>query len=137
MSSNGFLTELRLESLPVLRFSGGRIKLCRACLIMSSGRSWYVESSDGRAAVLLLRHKSFWWSGFAGITLQTGDSKRRVLWFFRRRGDGRCAAAWRRMRVHFGFRELPEFLSLAENFRVSGGSIYSSLMSESEDGGVV
>jgi len=37
----------------------------------------------------------------------------------------------------FGFRELPEFLSLAENFRVSGGSIYSSLMSESEDGGVV
>ena len=103
MSSNGFLTELRLESLPQLRFAHGRIQHRRASLVLTPSRSWHLESSGGRAAVLLLRHKSFGWSGLAGITLQTGDSKRRVLWFFRRRGDVRRIAIWRRMRVHFRF----------------------------------
>lgn len=103
MSSNGFLSKTRLKSLPALRISRGRIERFQPCLVLTADRSWYLESSEGRAAVVLLRHKSFWWSGFAGITLQTGDNKCRILWFIRRRADGSDAVNWRRMRVHFRF----------------------------------
>jgi hypothetical protein len=96
MSSNGFSGTTVLESLSLSRCFAGCILGSQQALVLTQGR-WFLQSSGGRSAVLLLRHKSFWWSWIACISLQTVEKQSQVLWFV---SFGQ-ATAWRRMRVCF------------------------------------
>lgn len=99
MSSNGFLTPIHLDSLKLPHCCGWRITMQRYRLRVGPNRDWLLETPTGPIAVLLLRHKSFWWQTVAGITLQTAESEHLVLWFFRRGNS----SSWRRMRVLFRY----------------------------------
>lgn len=99
MSSNGFFVTTVLESICLPRISSGRHEACPAALVLAQGQ-WFLQSSTGRSAVLLLRHKSFWWPWIACICLQSVDKPvTRVLWFV---SFGQTTA-WRRQRVYFRF----------------------------------
>lgn len=90
---------MHLDGLVLPRIVPCWLNASRGRLWLGTDRSWQLETATGTVAVLLLRHKSFWWQAVAGITLQTPDSEHLVLWLVRR---GRCPA-WRRMRVHFRY----------------------------------
>jgi hypothetical protein len=99
MSSNGFSTATKLISQPVV---------CRhRCLLLQrivlgqlASREWFIEVNGRRQAMLLLRHRSFWGSQLAGLTLRTAAGDTFSAWFIAR---GQQPSAWRRLRVGFHF----------------------------------
>jgi hypothetical protein len=98
MSSNGFLREIKLLSLPA--FNGwytGRF-LRRFQLSVNSNGAWSLWDEASSRPVLLLRHRSLWVTSFAAISLQQADSSVVVLYFWRK---DQKPWVWRRARVHF------------------------------------
>jgi hypothetical protein len=71
----------------------GRVKLT----VNASGE-WSLQDGANIRPVLLLPHRSFWMTGFAGISLQQTDNRAMVLWFWRHEQK---PGHWRRARVRF------------------------------------
>ena len=98
MSSNGFLREIKLLSLPaVTDWRGGRF-MCRFQLGVNANGDWSLWDEGCSRPVLLLPHRSFWAASFAALSLQQTDSKVVILWFWR---TDQNSGVWRRARVRF------------------------------------
>jgi len=96
MSSNGFLQEIELLSLPRCLSGHSDSRLRRFRLAVNAAGEWYLADGDDSLPVLLLPHRSYWSTRFAGLSLQQPDCKPIVLWF---KSAEQQLGAWRRARV--------------------------------------
>ena len=96
MSSNGFLQEIELLSLPRCLSMCSDSRLRRFRLTVNAAGEWYLHDGADSLPVLLLPHRSYWTTRFAGISLQQLDCKPIVLWF---KATEQPLGSWRRARV--------------------------------------
>ena len=99
MSSNGFTTAAKLHCLPIPSL---RLRALQSGLSLgvTAAGNWMLDSRGHREAVLLLRHRSFWGSRLAGVSVRTRKGATLVVWLLAR---GQDSDTWRRLRVRLRY----------------------------------